>query len=721
MSFILKSISGKTQLRWLIIIFFLLLALPSSFLIYSSLEQLKWQQIYQYQKLADEFNHRIDNEFKKIFHKMEALSIDDFNFLKFEGDEKHAYLQRTLLSAFPVNMHDQGVTGYFQVDNEGRFSTPLLPDKTVLSPTEYNNYPVPGNELIQRTALEDKLFEVLLKNQLIQTDMKKYAIKVNKEKFQVKKSILKKLKATRKKQPELLKSKLDRGTQAEAMLESEEPRFAPQSQSAFDSLGKSSWKESTDKLNAKQELSMRTTPGKVSSGKTVEKTNSVKKNLFEHEALANKNSWTSTRNGSKKQHKKAMATRADSDQINKEINPDLVKHNDPKNRYRIKIFETEIEPFELARLETGELVLFRKAWREKSRLIQGMIIDPDLFFKKMIADDFNHTALAELGELTVYYANEKLAEYNNDYYNSGLSAFKQKDKKFPEFKHNLSPPFSPISLVYHLRRIPIDAGASVIYMVAGIFMVVLVLGFMILYRLLIKQLDLAQQQQDFVSSVSHELKTPLTSIRMYGEMLLQNWVSEHKKKSYYQYIFDESERLSRLINNVLQLSSISRDTLQLNVKPNSVSELIDLVQSKVISQVENSGYKLNVIKDNIVEEAVIEVDVDAFIQIIINLVDNGIKFSTNSNKKQIDILCTSEDKNRIRFSVRDYGQGIASDKMKKIFQLFYRLEDEITRETVGTGIGLSLVRSLASAMEADIDVKNSNPGAEFSICFIILP
>jgi signal transduction histidine kinase len=109
---------------------------------------------------------------------------------------------------------------------------------------------------------------------------------------------------------------------------------------------------------------------------------------------------------------------------------------------------------------------------------------------------------------------------------------------------------------------------------------------------------------------------------------------------------------------------------------------------------------------------------DAFTQIIINLVDNAIKFSRKSDRKVVELGCTRLAGKSVRFSVRDYGPGIAPNQMKKIFQLFYRAENELTRETVGTGIGLALVRQLASRMKGRVDVTNRSPGAEFGI---ILP
>ena len=91
-------------------------------------------------------------------------------------------------------------------------------------------------------------------------------------------------------------------------------------------------------------------------------------------------------------------------------------------------------------------------------------------------------------------------------------------------------------------------GAGVIIWVSAILALVLSVGVGLMYRLGARQIDLARQQQDFVSAVSHELKTPLTSIRMYGEMLREGWATEERKMTYYDYIFHESERLSRLIS-----------------------------------------------------------------------------------------------------------------------------------------------------------------------------
>ena len=111
------------------------------------------------------------------------------------------------------------------------------------------------------------------------------------------------------------------------------------------------------------------------------------------------------------------------------------------------------------------------------------------------------------------------------------------------------------------------------------------------------------------------------------------------------------------------------------------------------------------------------VDADCFAQIFINLVDNALKFSAGAAVKTVEIAARRASDGGVLFTVRDYGPGVPKAQMKKIFELFYRAENELTRETVGTGIGLALVRQLAAAMGARVDVRNCEPGAEFRLQF----
>jgi signal transduction histidine kinase len=117
----------------------------------------------------------------------------------------------------------------------------------------------------------------------------------------------------------------------------------------------------------------------------------------------------------------------------------------------------------------------------------------------------------------------------------------------------------------------------------------------------------------------------------------------------------------------------------------------------------------------------VRLDPDAFAQIAINLVDNALKFSARAEHRAVDIGFRRQRDGTVVFSVRDYGPGIPRGQMKKIFRLFYRLENELSRETVGTGIGLALVHRLAQAVGASVAVVNRDPCAEFRVVFRGLP
>jgi len=285
------------------------------------------------------------------------------------------------------------------------------------------------------------------------------------------------------------------------------------------------------------------------------------------------------------------------------------------------------------------------------------------------------------------------------------------------FRAPLSAPLGDVELLFSIDHLPAGPGGAVLAWTAAILAIVLCGGFFAMYRLGLRQIALTRQQQDFVSAVSHELKTPLTSIRLYGEMLREGWAAEEKKKEYYDYIFQESERLSRLIANILQLARMTRNELKVEARPAPLRELIDGVRSKVTTQVERAGFTLEIGCDAEAAAAVIQVDPDCFTQIVINLVDNAVKFSAGAERRAIEIHCRRRHEGAVEIAVRDYGPGVASDQMKKIFRLFYRCESELTRETAGTGIGLALVSQLAQAMNGKVDVVNRDPGAEFRVVF----
>ena len=391
---------------------------------------------------------------------------------------------------------------------------------------------------------------------------------------------------------------------------------------------------------------------------------------------------------------------------------------------RITTFESEIDPFYFRQLDSGHFVLFRKVWREGERTIQGAVIDQQLFVRDLIGSAFRDTVLSRMSQLMVAYQGNVLSAFkdsvDSDYKSSSSISSSRELSGELLYQTGLSAPLGELELIFSITDLPAGPSAGVLNRAAIILLIVLCSGCYLMYRLGLGQIRLARQQQDFVSAVSHELKTPLTSIQMYGEILQTGWADEEKKQGYYDYIYEESQRLSRLINNVLQLARMTRNESKLELKPVTVGELMDVIESKIASQAQRAGFKLDFQTDARLDQSLVLVDTDGFTQIFINLLDNAIKFSSSAGSKKIDIRCQPGSDGTALFTVRDFGPGIPKGQMKKIFRLFYRLENELTRETVGTGIGLALVQQLALAMNGKVAVCNCRPGAEFSLSLKIL-
>jgi signal transduction histidine kinase len=365
-------------------------------------------------------------------------------------------------------------------------------------------------------------------------------------------------------------------------------------------------------------------------------------------------------------------------------------------------FTGEIDPFRLAELASGELVLFRKVWRDKQRFIQGAVIDRRAFLEALTTEAFRGSSLGDVATLDVEVGDGTALRLAA----SGATGGGARLAALP-----LSPPLEDVVLAYSAARQGAGPSERYILLLSAVLVLVLAAGAGAILLAGRRQIALAQQQRDFVSAVSHELKTPLTSIRMYSEMLREGWATEEKKRAYYDFIFHESERLSRLIANVLKLAGLARG-LPLAIETLTPGDAFARVRPLLASQCANAGFTLEELPPADVPPSVTaRIDVDALTQILVNLVDNAIKFSRRAGADRITVGFAVEPgaAGAVRFFVRDYGPGIEPDALPRIFDLFYRAEAEKRAATPGTGIGLALVRDLAASMQATMAVE-SRPG-----------
>ncbi|MEJ2610874.1 MAG: ATP-binding protein [Candidatus Thiodiazotropha sp.] len=699
----LNRLSNKQLRRWLMV-FFCALVIPSGVLVYQAYDQLKWEAFHRHQVVAEELASRIDKHYIKLIQEEEQRAFVDYNFLLVTGNQKNNLVQRSPLSNFPVQSSIPGLIGYFQVDSEGLFKTPLLPD-SIIAATEYG---IKRDELTKRQQLANRVRDILSKNQLIRGEKSDYASdKLGYKMDAVEQtSLSENLESLSSSSHETRNIQNNKITAAEDKVysESEISTEVTAGQAVFDRLGEQ---------NRDRKKQLHNTPNSLGRVEDLQLDSS-----FEAAKQAPQPLQIKRKSMAKLERlpRKELSTLAEPEAAPAPAASSMMVEKANPTPLRIHTFESEIDPFEMSLLDSGHIVLYRKVWRDGQRIIQGALIDQAAFLTGVIQASFNETSLAQMSNLLTAYLGNVLTVFSSTENGRDQPGMSELHGALL-YQTRLTAPLNDMELIFTIQNLPAGAGGMVIAWVTVILLFILTVGFYGIYRLGLGQINLIAQQQDFVSAVSHELKTPLTSIRMYGEILREGWANEDKKHEYYNYIHDESERLTRLINNVLQLARMTRNDLQVQFKSISAGELVDTINSKISSQVSRAGFKLKLNCSKDCSTRMLQVDPDYFVQIIINLVDNAIKFSAKAENKCIDIECCEEQGGMVVFKVRDYGPGIPKDQMKKIFKLFYRSESELTRETVGTGIGLALVNQLTTAMSGKIDVVSVAPGVEFRVSF----
>jgi len=242
--------------------------------------------------------------------------------------------------------------------------------------------------------------------------------------------------------------------------------------------------------------------------------------------------------------------------------------------------------------------------------------------------------------------------------------------------------------------------------IAGLVLVLLLTFFVayLLWRDLKRELQLSEMRSHFVSSVSHELKTPLTSIRMFAETLrLGRFTDGKKQDEYLETIVEESERLTRLLDSVLDFSQIERGRKTYRLRKASIADVVRATVRAVEYPLKREGFDLRV---EIEDDASALLDADAVQQALLNLVVNAMKYSGES--REIDLRLSSQD-GQARIEVRDRGVGIPLQEQARIFESFYRVETEENRRIPGAGLGLALVEHVAKGHGGRVLVESA-PG-----------
>jgi len=246
--------------------------------------------------------------------------------------------------------------------------------------------------------------------------------------------------------------------------------------------------------------------------------------------------------------------------------------------------------------------------------------------------------------------------------------------------------------------------------------IVLIFGTALIMRTVAHEMEVLKIKSDFVSSVSHEFKTPLTSIKALVERLQSGKVNEATKMDqYFSVISQDAEKLTRLVNNILDFSKIEEGKKEYELTETNLAQLIT-------QQIE--AFQKDVIKEGIKIQARIEQDIPsvaidkiAISQAINNLLDNAVKFSPEGKRIQVEL---KKDEKNVMIDIIDEGIGIPSDEIDKIFDKFYQAQNALKQSVKGTGLGLTLVKHTIEAHGGTVQVKSKvGQGSTFTLIFPI--
>jgi len=243
-------------------------------------------------------------------------------------------------------------------------------------------------------------------------------------------------------------------------------------------------------------------------------------------------------------------------------------------------------------------------------------------------------------------------------------------------------------------------------------------GIFLTYRNVSREMKLARLKSDFVANVSHELRTPLALIRLYAETLeLGRLTAKDKYQEYFRIIREESERLTALINNILDFSRIEAGRKEYEFKETNLPDLVRSTLDSYRFQIEQNGFAF---EENISRDIPpVNVDREAIARSLLNLVNNALKYSKDQKFIGVSLYRANGS---VKLEVRDHGIGIPPSELEKIFEKFYRCGDPLVHNIKGSGLGLSLVRHIVRAHGGDVQVESTpEKGSKFTIALPLDP
>lgn len=244
-----------------------------------------------------------------------------------------------------------------------------------------------------------------------------------------------------------------------------------------------------------------------------------------------------------------------------------------------------------------------------------------------------------------------------------------------------------------------------------IFFLIFIVGAWHLKKHVRREHEINKQQQNFLLAITHELKSPLASVKLYIQTIQKRELNREQQQMFLTNSLKDIERLDYLVENVLLSTKLESRSYQL---PKEVFDVTDQVAT-IVDRLQINTCKTQIIKYEFEDHFKLNADKFAITNVVSNLIENAIKYSPPC---AMILVRLKEDGNRLVFSVADHGEGIPADEKKLIFNKFYRVGNESTRKTKGTGLGLYIVRTVLQKHNASIRVFDNTPsGSVFEVTF----
>ncbi len=369
-----------------------------------------------------------------------------------------------------------------------------------------------------------------------------------------------------------------------------------------------------------------------------------------------------------------------------------------------KSFQVEVAPLQAVFIDNDQIFIFRRIMINQKIYRQGFILKIRSFLDHLVQNFFVAQPMAGFANLRLQVMDQgrQISQVQ-----AGIASHDPQfilNREFPS-------PFAFLNATLSCDQIPRATGRKTLTAMMLVLAVIFLAGLFAIYKSTQAIVDLSERRSQFVSSVTHELKTPLTNIRMYIEMLEQGIAKDtEREQEYFQIINAEGSRLSRLINNVLDLAKLEKKQRSLSLTEGTFEEVVAEARAVMQAKLQQEGFFLKIVGENI---RPFKYDREVMIQVLINLIENSIKFGQSAQNKEITIRIY-EDADQIKIAVSDHGPGIPRHALKKVFDDFYRVDNALTQKTRGTGIGLALVKKFINLSGGQVFADN-NPGGGCTI------